>query len=74
MRSSRRGVLRALSAIAAGRMLPGFARAVETVNAQAGPVKMVNGAAAAGLDFVLCNDARGRKYQVETLPGGLFEC
>ena len=32
---------------------------------------MTNGAAAAGLDFVLRNDAQGRKYQVETLPGGL---
>jgi hypothetical protein len=32
---------------------------------------MVNGAAAAGLDFVLRNGASGRKYQVETLPGGL---
>lgn len=32
---------------------------------------MTNGAAAAGLDFVLRNSAAGRKYQVETLPGGL---
>ena len=32
---------------------------------------MTSGAAAAGLDFVLRNDAAGRKYQVETLPGGL---
>jgi hypothetical protein len=35
------------------------------------PIRMVNGAAAAGLDFVLRNGALGRKYQVETLPGGL---
>jgi hypothetical protein len=34
-------------------------------------VRLVNGAAAAGLDFVLRNSAAGRKYQVETLPGGL---
>ncbi len=33
--------------------------------------RMVNGAASAGLDFVLRNGAAGRKYQVETLPGGL---
>jgi hypothetical protein len=32
---------------------------------------MTNGAKQAGLDFVLRNDASGRKYQVETLPGGL---
>jgi hypothetical protein len=32
---------------------------------------MVNGARQAGLDFVLHNGAAGRKYQVETLPGGL---
>lgn len=37
----------------------------------AGPIRMTNGAAAAGLDFVLRNSAAGRKYQVETLPGGL---
>ena len=71
MRSSRREVLRALSAIAASGILPGFARAVEAVKASAGQVRLVNGASAAGLDFVLRNDARGRKYQVETLPGGL---
>jgi hypothetical protein len=34
-------------------------------------IYMGNGAAAAGLDFVLRNSAAGRKYQVETLPGGL---
>jgi hypothetical protein len=52
-------------------MLPGFARAEETATAPAGLVKLVNGAEAAGLNFVLRNDAHGRKYQVETLPGGL---
>ena len=36
-----------------------------------GPIRMVNGAPANGLDFVLRNDAQGHKYQVETLPGGL---
>jgi hypothetical protein len=32
---------------------------------------MVSGAASAGLNFILRNGAAGRKYQVETLPGGL---
>jgi hypothetical protein len=35
------------------------------------PIRMVEGAGEAGLDFVLRNDATGSKYQVETLPGGL---
>ncbi len=36
-----------------------------------GSILMTNGAAAAGLDFVLRNGATGRKYQVETVLGGL---
>jgi hypothetical protein len=35
------------------------------------PIRFVEGARAAGLDFVLRNGATGHKYQVETLPGGL---
>jgi hypothetical protein len=35
------------------------------------PIRMVNGATAAGLNFILRNGAAGHKYQVETLPGGL---
>jgi hypothetical protein len=35
------------------------------------PIQMFSGAAAAGLDFVLRNGATGRKYQVETVTGGL---
>jgi len=35
------------------------------------PIHMINGAGSAGLNFVLRNSAAGRKYQVETLPGGL---
>lgn len=35
------------------------------------PIRMVNGAPGSGLDFVLRNGATGRKYQVETMPGGL---
>jgi hypothetical protein len=34
-------------------------------------IRLVHGAAAAGLDFVLRNGATGRKYQVETVTGGL---
>jgi enediyne biosynthesis protein E4 len=34
-------------------------------------IRMVNGASAAGLNFHLRNSAAGRRYQVETLPGGL---
>jgi enediyne biosynthesis protein E4 len=71
MRTNRREVLRGLSGLMAWRMARAFAQAIEPESAEAGPVRLVNGAAAAGLNFVLRNDARGRKYQVETLPGGL---
>ena len=36
-----------------------------------GPIRFENTAPANGLDFVLRNDASGRKYQVETVLGGL---
>ena len=36
-----------------------------------GPIQFQNTAPACGLDFVLRNDAKGRKYQVETVLGGL---
>ena len=36
-----------------------------------GPIQFRNAAPACGLDFVLRNDAKGRKYQVETVLGGL---
>jgi hypothetical protein len=72
-RSSGRGVSRREFArlLAGGAMLAGrFARgAGET--APPGPIRFVNAAPANGLDFVLHNGAFGRKYQVETLPGGL---
>ncbi len=35
------------------------------------PIRMENVAPGCGLDFVLRNDASGRKYQVETVLGGL---
>jgi enediyne biosynthesis protein E4 len=36
-----------------------------------GPIQFQNAAPGSGLDFVLRNDASGRKYQVETVLGGL---
>lgn len=36
-----------------------------------GPIQFQNAAPGNGLDFVLRNDASGRKYQVETVLGGL---
>ncbi|MGA8151874.1 MAG: CRTAC1 family protein [Terriglobales bacterium] len=39
--------------------------------ASLGPIRFENAAPANGLDFVLRNDATGRKYQVETVLGGL---
>jgi enediyne biosynthesis protein E4 len=50
----------------AGHFARGFAD-----TASAGPIRFVNAAPGNGLDFVLRNGAFGRKYQVETLPGGL---
>jgi enediyne biosynthesis protein E4 len=71
MPTSRRDVLRAFSAMGAvilGSRWQGMALAATELQS---PIRMMNGAAAAGLDFKLRNDAKGRKYQVETLPGGL---
>ena len=36
-----------------------------------GPIVFENAAPTCGIDFVLRNDAKGRKYQVETVLGGL---
>ena len=65
-------MLRALAALTAsapcsGRMCSALAEAAQPPAL----IRMINGASHAGLDFVLRNDATGRKYQVETLPGGL---
>ncbi len=46
-------------------------RAAFAQQATASPIRMVNTAPACGIDFVLNNGATGKKYQVETLPGGL---
>ena len=66
MRASRREVLRWMAAAAFG--VPSAARMCAQ---SASPIRMVNGASAAGLDFVLKNGAEGRMFQVETMPGGL---
>ncbi len=71
MLSSRRDVLRMLATLTASGLCGRTASAALGVNPPPGPVRLVNGAAASGLDFILRNDAKGRKYQVETLPGGL---
>lgn len=72
MRTSRRGLLRSLSGLAAGAATNGWMRVALAQSAFAtSQIRMVNGARAAGIDFALRNGAMGRKYQVETLPGGL---
>ncbi len=74
----RREVLRTGAALAGGAWCVPWLRSTfaQTANSQpvttTGPlIHMVNGASTARLDFVLRNGASGRKYQVETLPGGL---
>lgn len=59
---------RAFCASWVGRTL---AQVAYTSGAPIPSIRMVDGASAAGLNFVLRNSAEGRKYQVETLPGGL---
>jgi hypothetical protein len=63
---NRRGFLKAVTAASGGLWLP-------WALADPAPprIHMTNGASAAGLDFVLRNGAAGRKYQVETVAGGL---
>lgn len=72
MRTSRRSVLRMFAALATSA--PGCvwgSNAPPEATQRAAKIRMTNGAVPAGLDFVLRNGASGRKYQVETLPGGL---
>ena len=72
----RRSLLRGVGALGVGVFAGGWrsmmAQAAHAAGpAAAGPIQFVEVARAAGLDFVLRNGAMGRKYQVETLPGGL---
>src|SRR5690348_16828737 len=46
-------------------------RTASTAENPAGAIRFELAPASCGLDFVLRNGAQGRKYQVETLPGGL---
>jgi len=72
MLTSRRRLLRDMCGLTAAALTGGWMRAaLAQTAAGTSPIRMVNGARAAGLDFVLRNGAMGRKYQVETLPGGL---
>jgi enediyne biosynthesis protein E4 len=82
MPPSRRGLLRSIGAAAvaslgvpwmrAGLIQSGMAQAPAVGHPDSSsPIRMVNGARAAGVDFRLRNGATGHKYQVETLPGGL---
>jgi len=48
-----------------------LARTAPVGNSPVGPIRFELAPASCGLDFVLRNGAAGRKYQVETLPGGL---
>ena len=70
MISSRRNFLRGAAALVPSILLQRLGWAWSGAPAP-GPVQMVNSAPANGLDFVLRNGAQGRKYQVETLAGGL---
>ena len=71
---TRRDILRAGAMLAGRALCDSRLRVIaQAVPARPAPpaIHMVNGARAAGLNFVLRNSAAGRKYQVETLPGGL---
>lgn len=67
--------LRDASAFAAGALWEPWLNWASAQSAPASipvaPIRMISGASSAGLNFVLRNSAAGRKYQVETLPGGL---
>jgi enediyne biosynthesis protein E4 len=75
MPTSRRVFLRDVSALAAGALWePRLNWALGQPAPAAvpvAPIRMIGGASPPGLNFVLRNSAAGRKYQVETLPGGL---
>jgi enediyne biosynthesis protein E4 len=68
MQWSRRAFVR--TAAISGTSLLGMPRLLAAAGAVP-RIAFTNGAAASGLDFVLRNSAAGRKYQVESLPGGL---
>jgi enediyne biosynthesis protein E4 len=67
MPPSRRDVVRGGMALTSGIL---FARKGWSAGAPA-PIRMVNGAGAHGLDFLLRNGATGSKHQPESMAGGL---
>ena len=68
---NRRRFLQLSSSVLVGNVFATPAGLYSQEPAAKSSILLVNGAAAAGLDFVLRNGAAGHKYQVETLPGGL---
>src|ERR1019366_9875217 len=71
----RRSLLRGAGARGVGAVACGWrrmmAQAAQAAVPTAEQIRLLEGARAAVLDFVLRNGSMGRKYQVETLPGGL---
>src|SRR5438067_863263 len=76
MITSRRGFLSRAAALAPFTVMKRFRWL--GASPVAGPIRLEPAPTSCGLDFVLRNGAQGRKYQVETLPGGLgvidFDC
>jgi hypothetical protein len=72
---NRRSFLRKATVLAAtassGVLLPRVLAQSTSLQPASSGIRMVNGASAAGLDFVLRNGATGSKFQVETVTGGL---
>ena len=64
---TRREFARLLGGAGAALTIPRMFGAANTP----GPIVFENAAPKCGIDFVLRNDAKGRKYQVETVLGGL---
>src|SRR5579872_1796618 len=58
-----------LRTLAGGICCAGFS--ARSFSAMEGPIHLRNTAPACGFDFTLRNDARGRKYQVETVIAGI---
>src|SRR5207245_9631480 len=57
--------------LAATQKMPLLVEPSLTANPQVDPIRFELAPPSCGLDFVLRNGAQGRKYQVETLLGGL---
>lgn len=62
---------REFAKLLASTALAWYPRRSFAATGKGGPIQFQNAAPGNGLDFVLRNDAMGRKYQVETVLGGL---